>query len=132
MPSKQNNKMTTLTELSELLDCDRCKVDNVKYRLDIKPSGKLGRVNVYSDSDCNKIRIHIEDSPIIQRHIKEITVPLVATRRLMTVREVGEFLCLSQRSVYRLASLGKIPRPVKVGGSRRWLLSELETFEWAH
>ena len=132
MPSKKNNQMTTLTELAELLNCDRCKVDNVKHRLDIKPSGKLGRINVYSDSDCDTIRMYIENSPIIQRNIKEITVPLVATRRLMTVREVGEFLCLSQRSVYRLALLGKIPKPVKVGGSRRWLLSELETFEWPH
>jgi excisionase family DNA binding protein len=43
-----------------------------------------------------------------------------ATRRLISVDEVGGKLGLHRRSVYRLADEGVIPYGVKVGGARRW------------
>ncbi|MBC8288912.1 MAG: helix-turn-helix domain-containing protein [Planctomycetes bacterium] len=40
--------------------------------------------------------------------------------RLMTVEAVAAMLAVSSRHVYRLADSGKMPRPVKLGGSNRW------------
>lgn len=40
--------------------------------------------------------------------------------RLMTVEAVAAMLAVSTRQIYRLADSGKIPRPVKLGGSNRW------------
>ena len=40
--------------------------------------------------------------------------------RLMTVEAVAAMLAVSSRHIYRLADSGKMPRPVKLGGSNRW------------
>ena len=50
------------------------------------------------------------------------------TSVLLTVKEVAEMLGLSERTVYRLADSGTMPRPVKLGAAVRWRRSELE--EW--
>ena len=38
----------------------------------------------------------------------------------------GLRLSLSKRQIFRLNSFGKIPAPVKIGGSFRWRLSDVE------
>ena len=45
---------------------------------------------------------------------------------LITVKEVAETLGLSERTVYRLADMGKMPRPVKIGAAVRWRRNELD------
>ncbi|WP_146405834.1 helix-turn-helix transcriptional regulator [Allorhodopirellula heiligendammensis] len=40
--------------------------------------------------------------------------------RLMSVDAVAAMLAISTRHVYRLADSGRMPRPVKLGGSNRW------------
>lgn len=40
--------------------------------------------------------------------------------RLLNVQAVAEMLNVSDRHVYRLADGGRMPRPVKLGGSIRW------------
>ncbi len=47
---------------------------------------------------------------------------------LLTVKEVAETLGLSERTVYRLADMGKMPRPVKIGAAVRWRRIELDTW----
>lgn len=43
-----------------------------------------------------------------------------AAPRLLNASEVSALLGVSSRSVYRLSDAGKMPRPLKVGGSVRW------------
>ena len=47
---------------------------------------------------------------------------------LLTVKEVAEMLGLSERTVYRLADMGKMPRPVKIGAAVRLRRNELDTW----
>ena len=47
---------------------------------------------------------------------------------LLTVKEVAEMLGLSERTVYRLADVNKMPRPVKIGAAVRWRRNELDTW----
>jgi predicted DNA-binding transcriptional regulator AlpA len=42
------------------------------------------------------------------------------THQLLSARMLGEMLSLSKRQVFRLNSCGKIPAPIKIGGSVRW------------
>jgi len=53
--------------------------------------------------------------------------------RLLTVREVGQLLGISPRTVWRLAAqaevgLGDFPRPIRIGRLRRWRLADLRRF----
>ena len=45
--------------------------------------------------------------------------------KLLNANTVGEMLSLSKRQIFRLKSCGKIPAPVKIGGSVRWIESEI-------
>lgn len=47
---------------------------------------------------------------------------------LIDSRQVGELLNLSTRTVWRLLSAGKLPKPVRIGRSVRWSRSDLETW----
>ena len=49
-------------------------------------------------------------------------------RDLLTVDEVAALLGISVRSVWRLVSSGKMPRPVKLSRSCRWKKAEI--IEW--
>jgi excisionase family DNA binding protein len=40
--------------------------------------------------------------------------------RLLDVEAVAALLGVSSRHVYRLADGGRMPRPLKLGGARRW------------
>ncbi len=49
--------------------------------------------------------------------------------QMLTDKEVAGVLKLSRSSVWRLARLDKIPKPVKVGfNAARWKQSELKAF----
>jgi len=50
------------------------------------------------------------------------------TGKLLTAQAVGEMLSLSKRQVFRLNSCGKIPAPIKIGGSVRWSENEMVEF----
>jgi len=39
---------------------------------------------------------------------------------LATADSLGKMLCLSKRQIFRLNSCGKIPAPIRIGGSLRW------------
>ena len=40
--------------------------------------------------------------------------------RLLSAEAVGRMLSLSRRQIFRLNSCGKIPAPLRIGGSVRW------------
>jgi len=48
-----------------------------------------------------------------------------ARPELLDVEAVGKLLTCSQRTVYRMADAGKMPRPVKLGSLVRWRRGEL-------
>jgi prophage regulatory protein len=50
------------------------------------------------------------------------------TEQLITVRQLAEMLATSVRSVWRYRSAGKLPKPLRLGGSVRWSLKEIEAF----
>ena len=45
--------------------------------------------------------------------------------KLLTAKAVGEMLSLSKRQIFRLNSCGKIPGPIRIGGSVRWAESTI-------
>jgi prophage regulatory protein len=45
--------------------------------------------------------------------------------QLLTANELGELLSLSKRQIFRLNSYGKIPAPIRIGGSVRWVNSTI-------
>lgn len=45
-------------------------------------------------------------------------------RELITAPEFAELLNISERTFYRLKSIGRLPKPITLGGSIRWRLSE--------
>ena len=47
---------------------------------------------------------------------------------LLTVKEVAALLGLSERTVWKLSSCGKIPQPARLGRSVRWSRKKLEEF----
>ncbi len=46
-------------------------------------------------------------------------------RELITANEFAELLSVSERTLYRLKSIGQLPAPIVLGGSVRWRLSEI-------
>ncbi|MDI9431684.1 MAG: helix-turn-helix domain-containing protein [Planctomycetota bacterium] len=46
----------------------------------------------------------------------------------ISARELAETLGISLRQVWRLSSAGKLPKPLKIGGSARW--NRQEIVEW--
>lgn len=47
------------------------------------------------------------------------------TDALLTAKEVGAMLRISQASLYRRMADGTIPKPLKLGGLSRWPESEI-------
>jgi len=43
----------------------------------------------------------------------------------ISARELADLLGISMRQVWRLNSAGKLPRPVRIGGSVRWKRQEI-------
>lgn len=48
--------------------------------------------------------------------------------QLLTAKEAGHICRLSKRSWFRLSACGKVPAPVRIGGSVRWRLSDIESW----
>ena len=48
--------------------------------------------------------------------------------QLLSAKAVGEMLSLSKRQIFRLNSCGKIPAPIRIGGSVRW--AETTIAQW--
>lgn len=48
--------------------------------------------------------------------------------QLLTAKELGARLSLSKRQVFRLNSCGKLPSPIRIGGSVRW--AESTVAQW--
>lgn len=46
--------------------------------------------------------------------------------RLLTADELAEMLKVSTRTLWRLLSKGALPEPVRLGGSTRWRLHEVQ------
>lgn len=46
--------------------------------------------------------------------------------QLLTAKDAAKICRLSKRSWFRLSATGRIPKPVKIGGSVRWRLSDIE------
>ena len=51
---------------------------------------------------------------------------VVTKERLLSVKTVAEILNLSKRTVHRLNSSGRLPKPVKINGAVRWRESDIE------
>lgn len=47
------------------------------------------------------------------------------TEKLLTAKAVSEMLSLSKRQIFRLNSCGKLPAPIRIGGSVRWAESTI-------
>lgn len=47
---------------------------------------------------------------------------------LLTAEKVAELLDISVRTLWRLRSAGKLPTPVRLGGSVRWRAHEIVTW----
>ena len=45
--------------------------------------------------------------------------------QLLTAKELGARLSLSKRQVFRLNACGKLPKPLRIGGSVRWTESTI-------
>lgn len=48
--------------------------------------------------------------------------------QLLNAKSLGQLLALSKRQVFRLSSCGKIPKPLKIGGSVRWSADEISNW----
>jgi prophage regulatory protein len=48
--------------------------------------------------------------------------------RMLTVQQVAKLLGISSRSVYRLSDAGRMPRPLRLGGSVRWDRTVIESW----
>jgi excisionase family DNA binding protein len=54
--------------------------------------------------------------------------PVKIPARLLDVDAVAEMLGVSARHVFRLADGGRMPRPIKLGGSVRWDREAIENW----
>ena len=52
---------------------------------------------------------------------------LIQTTQLLNAKTLGQMLALSKRQVFRLNSCGKIPAPIRIGGSVRWSAAEISS-----
>lgn len=50
------------------------------------------------------------------------------TCQLLSAKTLGQMISLSKRQIFRLNSCGKIPAPIRIGGSVRW--SESTILAW--
>ena len=61
--------------------------------------------------------------------MKSNTLPSGRTEpALISAVELAELLQVSTRTLWRLRSAGKLIKPIKLGGSTRWRLDEVEAW----
>jgi excisionase family DNA binding protein len=46
--------------------------------------------------------------------------------RLLSAKELAHTMSLSKRQIFRLNTAGKLPAPLKIGGSIRWRADEID------
>ena len=51
------------------------------------------------------------------------------TLQLLTAKDAAKLCRLSKRSWFRFHACGKVPEPVRIGGSVRWRLSDIERWQ---
>ena len=51
------------------------------------------------------------------------------TLQLLTAKDAAKLCRLSKRSWFRLHACGKVPAPIRIGGSLRWRLSDIELWQ---
>jgi prophage regulatory protein len=44
----------------------------------------------------------------------------------MSAKTLGQVAVLSTRTIWRLRSAGKLPKPIRIGGAIRWRASDIE------
>ncbi|AQQ09639.1 putative transcriptional regulator [Sedimentisphaera cyanobacteriorum] len=49
-------------------------------------------------------------------------------QKLLTAKAVSEMLSLSKRQIFRLNCCGKMPAPIRIGGSVRWANSTIQSW----
>ena len=49
--------------------------------------------------------------------------------QLLTAKQLGLMLALSQRTIFRLTAAGKLPRPIRIGGAVRWKLTDVTRWQ---
>ncbi|QEG37724.1 helix-turn-helix transcriptional regulator [Bythopirellula goksoeyrii] len=59
---------------------------------------------------------------------KENLVPPKQSVQLIAAEELAEMLDVSTRTVWRLLSTGQLVQPLRIGGSVRWRIDEVQ--EW--
>jgi excisionase family DNA binding protein len=68
-------------------------------------------------------------------HLKDLNMNKVIDQQQQTfsrqalaisARELAQMLDVSLRQIWRLTSSGKLPRPIRLGGSVRWNRSEIQ------
>ena len=45
---------------------------------------------------------------------------MTVTPRLLTARQVADYLSVSEATVRRMAGRGELPKPLSIGGVKRW------------
>ena len=70
----------------------------------------------------------IQDVPVAKIFQQDYVTPNQITNNLLGVKDVAGIFKLSVRKVWRLAADGKLPAPVKIGRSSRWLASDVEAY----
>lgn len=55
--------------------------------------------------------------------------PKLSMPQLLTVKQVAEILAVHERTVWKMAAAGEIPKPIKLGAKAvRWRLSDMTVF----
>ncbi|MHC4758178.1 MAG: helix-turn-helix transcriptional regulator [Planctomycetota bacterium] len=47
---------------------------------------------------------------------------------MLAAKQLAKIMSLSPRTIWRLRSAGKLPRPITIGGSIRWIASDIDLF----
>ena len=55
-------------------------------------------------------------------------IDLAVRETLLSAEALADMLSLSKRQIFRLNVSGKIPSPVRIGGSVRWRKSDIENW----
>lgn len=56
--------------------------------------------------------------------VEVVRLELIAIRP----KQAAQMLSVSTRTAWRLLSAGKLPKPISLGGSKRFLMSDIELF----
>jgi len=64
----------------------------------------------------------------VQKTINNETTTEFDQGLLMSAEKLALLLDVSVRTLWRLRSAGKLPRPVKIGGCVRWRLAEIRAW----